>query len=153
MILIAYDGTDSSNHAITVAGTLLPGGHAHVLHVWQPLATPGDAFAMTATLPPVGDTIERQERHARGVAEDGAELAREAGFDADSEAIEATGSTADVIEAAIDRLHPDLVVIGSRGLTGLRSLLKGSVSHHVCAHAHAPVLVVPPAPVVASAST
>jgi nucleotide-binding universal stress UspA family protein len=146
MILIAYDGTAGSNHAITVAGALLGGGHAHVLHVWQPLATAGDAFALTATIPATADTIVRQEAYAQGVAEDGADEARAAGFDADWEAIEAAGSIADVIEATIDRLRPDLVVIGSRGLTGLTALLKGSVSHHVCAHAHAPVLVVPPAP-------
>jgi len=50
------------------------------------------------------------------------------------------------LEAEIERLHPDLVVIGSRGLTGLKAWLKGSMSRHVSAHSHAPVLVVPPAP-------
>jgi nucleotide-binding universal stress UspA family protein len=35
-------------------------------------------------------------------------------------------------------------VLGSRGLTGLKAMLKGSVSHHVGAHAHAPVLIIPP---------
>jgi nucleotide-binding universal stress UspA family protein len=36
----------------------------------------------------------------------------------------------------------DLIIIGSRGHTGLRRLLEGSVSHYVVDHAHCPVEVV-----------
>jgi nucleotide-binding universal stress UspA family protein len=146
MILIAYDSTESSDHAIDVAGALLPGARAHVLHVWQPLAAPVAPLALAAAVATAPGELTDEELHARAVAAAGVDRAKAAGLDADGEAVEATGSTAAAIELAIERLRPRLVVIGSRGLTGLGALLKGSVSHHVSAHAHTPVLVVPPAP-------
>jgi nucleotide-binding universal stress UspA family protein len=98
----------------------------------------------------VGDEIEadvaRQEAEARAVAAAGAEHARRAGFDAEGMAVRHPGSAAAALEQTVDELRPDLVVLGSRGLTGLKALLKGSTSHHVGTHAHAPVLIVPPEP-------
>jgi nucleotide-binding universal stress UspA family protein len=151
MILIAYDGTSNADRAIAVAGTLLRGGRAHIVHVWQPRAAVEDGFAfagagLPAGVPPLAEEIDRQEARARGVTDAGVELARAAGFDADGDAVRGDGSPAQMLESEIERLRPELVVIGSRGLTGLKGMLEGSVSHHVGAHAHAPVLIVPPAP-------
>jgi nucleotide-binding universal stress UspA family protein len=38
-----------------------------------------------------------------------------------------------------------VIVIGSRGLKGMREILEGSLSHAVAEHAGRPVLIVPPA--------
>jgi nucleotide-binding universal stress UspA family protein len=43
--------------------------------------------------------------------------------------------------------HADLLVVGSRGLGGLKGMLLGSVGHHCAAHAHCPVVIVHAAPV------
>jgi Universal stress protein family len=55
----------------------------------------------------------------------------------------AVDDVADALEDAVDRLAPDLIVVGSHARTGFKALLEGSVAHHVSAHAHAPVLIVP----------
>jgi nucleotide-binding universal stress UspA family protein len=150
MILIAYDGTKDANHAIAVAGALLPGGRAHIVHVWEPLSVLEERYAVrgAATLPAVelDKEIGREEAGARGVADAGVELARAAGFDADGEAVRGEGFPAWTLEREVDRLRPELVVIGSRGLSGLKAFIEGSVSRHMSAHAHAPVLIVPSAP-------
>jgi nucleotide-binding universal stress UspA family protein len=41
--------------------------------------------------------------------------------------------------------NADLVVVGSRGLGGLKGLLLGSTSHHIAQHATCAVVVIPPA--------
>jgi nucleotide-binding universal stress UspA family protein len=49
--------------------------------------------------------------------------------------------TAEIVELA-EELEVGLVVIGSRGLGGIRRALMGTVSDSVVRHAHCPVLVV-----------
>jgi nucleotide-binding universal stress UspA family protein len=58
------------------------------------------------------------------------------------------GHPASVIEEEAERQRADLVVIGTRGLTGLKHLLLGSVAERVVQRVHCPVLTVkmPPAP-------
>ena len=51
------------------------------------------------------------------------------------------GRAADVLIDAAREFEADLLVVGSRGLGGLRSMLLGSVASDVAAHAPCPVLV------------
>jgi nucleotide-binding universal stress UspA family protein len=46
-----------------------------------------------------------------------------------------------VVDASTDA---ELAVVGSRGRGALKTLVLGSVSHHVVQHAACPVVVVPP---------
>ncbi len=52
------------------------------------------------------------------------------------------GHAAEEILKTAKRIRADLVVVGSRGLTGLRRFLLGSVTHKVARHAPCSVLVV-----------
>jgi nucleotide-binding universal stress UspA family protein len=52
------------------------------------------------------------------------------------------GAVAEEIVALADQLEVDLIVVGSRGLRGIRRALAGSVSESVFRHAHCPVMVV-----------
>ncbi|OJY21145.1 MAG: hypothetical protein BGO98_13840 [Myxococcales bacterium 68-20] len=49
------------------------------------------------------------------------------------------------ILATIDRTHPDLVVVGTHGRTGLERALLGSVAERIVRLSPVPVLTVPPA--------
>jgi nucleotide-binding universal stress UspA family protein len=51
------------------------------------------------------------------------------------------GEPAQEIEAAAAEWGNDLIITGSRGLSGLRRLLMGSVAHHVLLHSRGSVLV------------
>ena len=52
------------------------------------------------------------------------------------------GVVAEEIVAFAEELEVDLIIVGSRGLRGIRRTLAGSVSESVFRHAHRPVMVV-----------
>jgi nucleotide-binding universal stress UspA family protein len=147
-ILLAYDGSPSSQSAIARAAAILGARPAVVLFVWDPVmpGPTGDPFGVGG---PMVDPVQVQELdtlvrgQADAVAADGARRATEAGFDAVGVAEETHGSTwSTIVDVAQDR-EVELIVVGARGHSGVRSLLLGSVSNGVVHHARLPVLVLP----------
>ena len=80
---------------------------------------------------------------ARQRAEVGAEHARKAGFEAKPRA-DLSAPAWEGIVAVADEIDAPVIVLGSRGLKGVREVFEGSVSHDVAEHASRPVLIVPP---------
>jgi nucleotide-binding universal stress UspA family protein len=143
-ILIAYDGSANSDHAIAVAGELLGGGRAELIHAWEPLTSAAARAAVyVVTYDDTRDTLDQETAQAHAVAARGVALAAAAGFDASGSAVSGSGPLWQTIVDHAEQLQPRLIVMGTRGLTGLRSALSGSVSHHVTSHASRPVLTVP----------
>jgi nucleotide-binding universal stress UspA family protein len=93
------------------------------------------------------DAAAREQAHER--AAEGAELARKVGFDAHARTVSEDTTTADAILGQAAEVGATAILMGSRGLTGLKSVLLGSVSHAVIQHADRAVIVVP-SPEVAS---
>jgi nucleotide-binding universal stress UspA family protein len=140
-ILICYDGSDGARHAIEAAAELLGNHPAVVLAVGPPL-TVAESYAMLGTITPSFEELNEDQALDRAKA--GAELARGAGFAAEARAGLAAPTWEGVIQAA-DEINAAVIVVGSRGLTGVKEALEGSVSHSVAEHAGRPVLIVPPA--------
>jgi nucleotide-binding universal stress UspA family protein len=146
MILIAYDGSDDAKSAIEHAGSLMSGQPAIVVTVWEPYIqmltrypAPGAMLA--------GDNVAEIDDAGSSVADDkaeeGAALSRAHGLSASSRGVAREDSIAETLLAEADRTNASAIVIGSRGLGGLGSLLLGSVSHALLQHADRPVVIVP----------
>lgn len=147
MILIGYDGSDDAKAAIAQAGTLMPGSLATVLTVWEPFINMlAHSPAGLGPVAGLGD-FEGIDRAAAEGAEqragEGAELAQAAGLQATAATSERHGTIARAILDDAERIEAEAIVLGSRGLTGIGSLLLGSVSHAVVQHADRTVVVVP----------
>jgi nucleotide-binding universal stress UspA family protein len=149
-ILIAYDGSDTARHAVREAAGLLGSRQALVVTVWEPaLAYEGSMPTASLEMPPVPVDVEgarevEEELHdrARSTVAEGAELARSAGFDAKGLAVADEVHVADAIVDVARKRSVAAIVIGSRGLKGLRARLEGSTSNAVVKDAPCPVIVV-----------
>jgi nucleotide-binding universal stress UspA family protein len=154
VILICYDGSADAKVAIARAGELFDRQPATVLTVWQPfvqvLLHMSSGLALTPDMLDTGEIDAASRTNAEQSAQQGAELARQAGFEATPRCRKQETTTANAILVEADALDVNAIVMGSRGLTGLKSLLLGSVSHAVIQHADCTV-VVTPSPEVAAA--
>lgn len=148
MILICYDGSPDAKAAIERGAHLVRDPQAVVLTVWQPFM---EMFARVAgggfEIPPSAVDVEQMDsanrEHAERTAREGADLATAAGLEAKSQARERKTTIAAAVLEEAAAWHADAIVLGSRGLTGVKSVLLGSVSHAVLHHADRPVIIVP----------
>ena len=142
-ILFCYDGSDNADRAIEVTAGLLGSRRSVVLDVGPPL-TAAESVAMVSPVVPGTAFEDLNTADALTRARSGAEHARAAGFDAEARATIGTPTWEAIVDVA-DEIDASVIVLGSRGLSGARELLVGSVSHDVAEHAGRPVLIVPPA--------
>ncbi len=91
-----------------------------------------------AYLPP--DFWTNVKKEAQQTIERHAEALRKRGLGV--ETLVREGYAATVIEEEAERQHADLIVIGTRGLSGLKHLLLGSVAERVVQKSPCPVLTV-----------
>jgi nucleotide-binding universal stress UspA family protein len=145
-VLIAYDGSDFAKGAVSEAANQLAAGRrAIVLTVSEPLG--GIPYFGAAGAPVEPETVEglidAAKESAQKVAEEGAELARNAGLDAES-LVAIGGPVWNLIVEAADQQGAGLIVIGSRGRSGLAHILLGSVAAAVAQHSKRSVLIVHP---------
>jgi nucleotide-binding universal stress UspA family protein len=141
-LLLCYDGSENAKHAIREAAALLAPRRALVLTVWQDAAAiPSLAWA-GAALPDLEEVFAAARDGARRMAEEGAGIARATGFDALSIVAEAKGPIWAAVEQVAEEHDASAIVVGTRGLGGIKSLLLGSVSSGIVHHVQRPTVVV-----------
>lgn len=150
-ILLASDGSETGTHAMEVAVEFCEqtGSELHLVYVGE------DAYSATLVYPEAADPewVEREgpvltgqlqqqfEQMSRRVLDTQAEKVREAGGTIAQAHLRMGKAPTEIVDLA-EELGAGVVVLGSRGLGGIRRALMGSVSDSVVRHAHCPVLVV-----------
>jgi nucleotide-binding universal stress UspA family protein len=140
-ILVCVDGSACSLTAARVAALIARhcGSEVIALTVYQPSVGPEDVGMWPIEIVPARiDDCARDEKDiiALQIAPVFADLA------APHRLLQERGDPVKCILMAAEREQPDLIVVGSRGLRGVKEILLGSVSCAVMKHATCPVLVV-----------
>jgi nucleotide-binding universal stress UspA family protein len=149
-IMLAIDGSEDAQLAATIAVDVANSTDSELHVVHARLALPWTTGYYSATEPPTTSTDSEEEARQRILQ----------WLDDQVERIEAEGGSvtraylrlgrpdegaitvAEQIVSLAEEIEAGLLVIGSRGLGGIRRALMGSVSDSVVRHAHCPVLVV-----------
>ncbi len=143
-ILVAVDGSEYSLSAARVAISLAKKHGAELLLV-NAISTPSYWVSYSpAGVPPmyITELRENEEKEANILMEKIKEMARRDGLEAAGEIMKEVSSIVEAITIYASDKKVDLIVMGTRGLSGFRKLLIGSVSSGVVTHARCSVLVV-----------
>lgn len=140
-VLLAIDEEPCSEEAVNEVGQRLwdEGTTIRVLHSVGKFVPPAQELWYDS-----GGDLEqaRQEvkDHSKQLTERVADWLREQGLTVETSVRDGEPGPAIVEEAK--EWEANLIIVGSRGHTGLRRLFEGSVAHYVVDHAHCPVEVI-----------
>ncbi len=139
-ILLATDGSEEAELALRTAVDIANSTNSE-LHV----VTVAREYHPSYDIPEYGRQLEevlrRLERQAQELLDGQAKKIEEAGGKV-ARAHLRMGRPDEQVVSVADEIRAGLIVMGSRGLSGIRRALMGSVSDSVVRHAHCPVLVV-----------
>jgi nucleotide-binding universal stress UspA family protein len=152
-VVIGYDGSEAADRAIREAGGLLSGRFALVVVVWKAglgwelVELPTTSIGLPPASIDVRTAVEIDQamaQRARKLAEQGARVAREAGFDADGLAVAEDVDTpiAETIVSLAREREAAAIVVGAHGHGRLSEVILGGTSRDVIRRADCPVVVV-----------
>lgn len=139
-ILVAVDGSESGYRAARTAIVIARGVLAKIIAVnvvqESPISKVSPEFM---TVPQ--QTFAKMEEEAKGFVQKVVDLCRESRVDAESKVVWGS-SVVDTICQTASEEQCDLIAMGTRGTTGVKRFLLGSVASGVITYAPCPVLVV-----------
>ena len=137
-VLVATGGSPWSDNAVKYAIGLTRDYGLELVIVHVLTETP--PYFIAEAGPSLDSLLEGSEEAGRRMLDEAMDWATEAGIQCDSDLV--WGRVPEVICHVAQERNCDLIVVGSRGLTGLKRLMLGSISNAVAAKASCPVLVV-----------
>ncbi len=138
VIVVGTDGSERAGVAVDKALALAKamGANVHGVHVMRPILVGGtelDAAAVEASNAAKHDEAARIESEFLARAERSGVPAELASYD---------GDPADAIIKVAEAVHADLIVVGNRGMAGVRRFVLGSVPNKVAHHCPCSLLIV-----------
>ena len=140
-IVVGTDGSARADEAVRHAARLASatGATLHIVHAFQIMP------ALASMAPEVGAAAwaglaEGADERARHVLAGAEQLARAEG--AKVEGHLCTGDAADALVDTSERLEADLLVIGNKGMSGVKRFMLGSVPNKVSHHCPCSLLIV-----------
>ena len=142
-IVVGVDGSRYGDQALRVAveEARLRRATLRVVHAWH---VPEELYL--GGFAPTEEERNRHEQEGRTVLEDSIQRAGPPPDVRVEPVLREENVPAYALVAEAEAERADVLVVGSRGLSGFRELILGSVSHSCCRHAPCPVLVVPAPP-------
>ena len=144
VIVVGTDGSETAAVAVHHATALakLTGATLHIVDAYQIVATTHVAMATTFTswnndLEGVNEALAAESEL---VCDRAATEARRDGVNVETHT--RPGDAADVLVAIAEEVGADLLVIGNRGMTGVRRFVLGSVPNKVSHHCPCNLLIV-----------
>ena len=140
-ILIAIDGsdasTDASDYAISISKKY--NAELYALHVIHP--ADADLFGSTGEMTTAAYNTIDMNKEAQKYLDKVKLKANEKNIQIKTEIIASTNTAGGIVDYDEDK-DVDLIVVGTRGRSGFKKILLGSVAYKVVTYAHCPVLVV-----------
>lgn len=148
-ILVALDGSENSERAFDTAVTLAKkfGSKLVLAHVMDMqyfmMARFEPAYDVRQTEDGKSEVVPQRPEYHREYGRRVLALAKDrVPADMETEVAYVVGSPRSDLLTMIEERHADLVVMGTRGHSGLMRMLMGSVSEYIVQHSPVPVVVV-----------
>jgi nucleotide-binding universal stress UspA family protein len=138
VIVVGTDGSDTATAAVLRAGELAKklGARVELVSGWSPDMAYASAFGGVYA----GDWSEDSRKAADGCLDRAAKQLRAQGLEVEVHCMQ--GDAADALIDVAEATDASMIVVGSKGMTGGKRFLLGSVPNRVSHHAPCSVMIV-----------
>jgi len=144
-ILVTIDGSENSKKAAEYAGSLAKKYNAQLIILYVLYSELGFAYSNllgVSTPKAIEDALETQKKDVQKWFDEIRSKLKNTNISVTDKIIISVSSIVGEIIGFADKEKVDLIILGTRGRTGFKKLLLGSVAEGVVTHSSCPVMVV-----------